>query len=129
MTRHGDPDDRWDRDDTAATLDGFHVERTDEPEETYRGMFASVFEVPDDARSIFVVYADYDTGDTFGRDDNQIMIMEVCDDLFEAQSLARTLEQAAGWSVTVNGIEYYIPWNGYFEHLNSVSVYTVALKS
>lgn len=62
----------------------------------------------------YVVYCEYYTGDTFGRD-YRAEIIGVFEESWEADVLVREARDFKGHGSLSNG--YYIPWNGYFESL------------
>ena len=141
VTRHGDPDDRWDRDSTASDHHIRGIEVTD-------GYFDLTvpFEVKE-GHQYYLVYVIYDTGDSFGRDDGQITFL----DLFESREKAEALADAVsadyrGQSsffgkggknvshqvkyVREDGTEctcYTGTWKGYFENYCGVSVEQVSV--
>lgn len=131
VTRNCDPNDEWDRDDTAASIDilGIRVSTTNG-----YGSIPVDFEI-DPAKTYYLLWADYDTGDSFGRDGNQLEII----DLFETetaamvaqQELLSTAENKYSTKYTRNSgskITYYKPWEGYFEYLNALNISPVSTK-
>jgi hypothetical protein len=130
VTRESDPDDRWDRDDTTFVLTRIRVEPSDEPQANNVWGYDRVFDfsVPDDVTKVYLVYAEYGTGDTFGNDDGQIVAFEAFTEEFQADYLAERLRVATGFSLpNDHGDDYYIPWTGYFETLNEVRVAELSL--
>lgn len=125
-TRAADPDDSWDRGNTAAhwTINGLRLVESD----GYR-----VHEVPFDAvagKRYHLVYAIYSTGDSFGHDD--AACLEIIG-VFEDEELAhRAAEAARGDGPCINelGEEYEMsrPWQGYFESLDELSVRAFVLE-
>lgn len=130
-----DSDDNWDRPDSYQRLNGFKVFK-DAPPYSYM----SVFEVEGEVRAgdrVFVVYADYDTGDTFGRDYGRIDVLEVFINVDDARGLieaAKSVEPDVdgridrSFSFHYNGKEYYKSWAGYFESLNSLDYEDVTVR-
>lgn len=84
---------------------------------SYRG-----FETPLDP-PFYVVYAEYTTGDTFGSD-FEACIVGVEKDAETADALATEARNKTGFGELSNG--FYVPWNGYFEHLDSIHVRRVS---
>lgn len=129
-TRAGDPEDRWDRDDTAASWTFNHVSIVEE--KAYFDL-AVPFEVkPGD--DVWVVAAIYSTGDSFGRDDGACCeYIDAFLDKHKARACRDAVEASRkGWDdhtdkdvkwVREDGSEGkldYVPWNGYFESLDDV---------
>lgn len=131
VTRPADPTDDWDRDDTAASLSvrGIHVVQ----KQGYRDLTVPFDVIP--GRAYWLVWVDYDTGDSFGRDGNQFEAI----DLFEDYELARAcgkacedLEEELNGKYVYDSLQYerqngervkvHAPWLGYFENLNRVEV-------
>lgn len=126
VTREADPEDNWDRSDTAADISIHGVEAADRYHD---------IDVPFDVETgvvYYLVWADYDTGDSFGRDCNRVEFI----DLFKTEELA---ENCAAIARDVKGYTYIfkrengrdcaqsVPWNGYFESLNAINVEAVEL--
>lgn len=123
VTRAAARDDNWDRDDTSSTWDvsGIHLSTDDK----YRS-------VPNylDAKEgdlIWVVYAVYSTGDSFGHDeDGSFEFINVFSNEKDARECAKTLlktesknpsyKLSNGKSVSLG----YVPWSGYFETLSYI---------
>ena len=133
VTRESDPDDRWDRDDTAFILTNIRVEPTDEdqgnsPYNVFGYSRVFDFSVPDDVTKVHLVFAEYSTGDTFGHEDGQIVVFEAFTEDYQANHLAQRLREATGYSIgNDHGEDYYVPWNGYFESLSEVRVVELSL--
>lgn len=109
VIRHGDPDDEWDNDSTDGIVevteynlvkeDGYHVLET-------------AFDVaPGD--SVWLVWAQYSTGDSFGSYGAQYELCGVFNDEIEAGIEAERLESVD---------DYSVPWKGYFESLDFIKV-------
>jgi hypothetical protein len=62
----------------------------------------------------YVVYAEYMQGDSFGSD-YEACIVGVVATQQEADDLLKEAEEYKGFGSLSNG--FYVPWNGYFEHL------------
>lgn len=93
----------------------------------------------------YLLYAVYETGDSFGRDGGRTEWIGLYRDFHLAQAQAEKIEQHANeydrrgqsssdaYTVKIvadNGTEYplHTPWNGYFEHLQYVSVEGVMIN-
>lgn len=134
VTRESDPDDKWDRDDTCQShnIKGFEIVDADRK-------YGYDFEVPfkiDPEKEYYLVAVYYDTGDSFGRDENVIDMIDLYDDINIATEVKRRIldnDNKGSYSVTIlnpQGKEYQIStsWVGYFEHLNDVEIHRVKLK-
>lgn len=133
VTRHGDPSDRWDRDDTDGSIDSVNAYYVDDTEDRgYRGMGWGDGDYDVDAKPgdiVHIVLAQYSTGDTFGRDGCQVSVMDVFKDNHDAVSLYMALKDVTDFSVKHNGREYYIPWVGYFESLDYLDIKTLIVQN
>lgn len=123
--RERDPDDMWD-----AGSDGYHnypkalVIDNDNPD--------CVGAISSDATEAYLVWAEYTTGCTFGSTAGNVEAIAVFSSKEKAEKCAKQCREYApsdynGWLMHIvleNGKshELYIPWLGYFESLNSVSV-------
>ena len=122
VTRHADPDDRWDADDTytSHSIRGFKV---------VKGYYdlAVGFE-PSYDKTYFLLYATYSTGDSFSHHEGEIEFVDLYEDENVAYENLRRLQQLeAGYSAKLlheNGEEYIfnVPWVGYFESLSDLEV-------
>lgn len=123
VTRLSDPEDRWDRDDTAGdiTIQGINIV----DKASYKDIDVPI-EVTE-GEIYYLLWADYNTGDSFGHDGNQFEAI----DLFttsKAAYLARRQLLAANKSSGIytrddgTNIQIYLPWEGYFESLNDLNV-------
>lgn len=129
ITRDRDPDDDWDNDDTCIHTSNFRIVKSD----------TGQFELPRGTKIATAVVANYCTGDTFGRYDGQIQVLDVFDNDEDAAALAGYLS-STGYRVVKNGREiyewekefkgkkYYCNWFGYFEHLNSMDLHTCLVQ-
>lgn len=127
-----DPEDEWSRDSTRSTYYPTHV--TISPSQ-YGDCPISDCEVGD---KVYLVWADYQTGDTFGSDSAVEFLAA-----FKHKGYAhRCVDQANlskkgnsyNWSINVklDGGEQYtvnIPWLGYFEHLEEVHVTELEVRA
>ena len=126
VTRKAYPEDDWDRGDTAAHISIHSIEVADRYHD---------IDVPFDVEPevvYYLVWANYNTGDSFGHDDNRVEFI----DLFKTEKLA---EECADIARASGGYNYIftrengrrctqsIPWNGYFESLNDINVEAVTL--
>lgn len=125
-TRTADTEDRWSRGDTAAdyTIEGILTN----DEITYKD-FVVDFEIKK-AEYYYLVYVDYGTGDSFGSDDNQLEFVDLFTTRKKAEGCVYSLEVPEGDDrfyasyTKENGqlVEFYKPWEGYFEHLNGIHI-------
>jgi hypothetical protein len=128
VTREGNPDDRWDRDDTAAdiTINDIRIVTTDQYHD-----IAVPFEIDPD-KSYFLLWADYDAGDSFGNDANQVEFIDLFETEEKAVEAQKWLEkpESVGY-IRENGagVTLYKPWTGYFENLNSINVDIVRVRT
>lgn len=125
-----DPDDRWSRDSTRSTYEVTGAWIGDGK----RGDCPITYCEPGD--KIYVVWADYTTGDSFGSD-SSIEFLAAFKNRSRAEACKRRADEKNGyedgWDIDVflDGEESYrvhIPWLGYFEHLNSVNITEVVVK-
>ena len=123
-------EDQWDRDDTDASWEFNHVTIASE-----NGWFDLT--VPFDVKKgddVWVVVAIYSTGDSFGRDDRACAeYIDAFLDKHKARECRDAIEKTrkswddredkkAEWireDGSVGKLDY-VPWNGYFEHLDDV---------
>lgn len=123
VTRHGDPNDRWDRDSTAATVSVKGIKQVDE--KGYHDL-AVPFDISHD-KAYFLLWADYDTGDSFGRDGNRTEWVDLFQSIESAEKARKELLDGSGYTrgyTRDDGtvIDFYVPWEGYFESLNDLRV-------
>jgi len=78
--------------------------------------------------TVYAVIVRYSTGDTFGREDGQTVCLDVFLDKSRAEELAEAAQRADEFRMTVNDVEYYVGWVGYFESLEDVSVETLVVR-
>jgi len=142
VTDPGDPDDKWDRDNTAQSIEGVSVYANDEDD---RGYYSWGYPTPElDVNigdTVYVVIIRYSDGDTFGNDEGQHAVADVFKDEIDALELQNWYE---GWTTTEHmrygggkvvpfqesfkGKEYRIPWAGYFERYESVNIYECKVR-
>lgn len=128
ITRECDPEDQWDRDDTAAeiTVTGVVISKGNE-----------YFDVAlpqdyDPSKPLYLLWADYDTGDSFGRDGNRFEAVDLFQDRDMADAAKSELERSESEGYTRDDgtyIKYYKCWDGYFEYLNDLHVEPVTVYS
>ena len=132
VTRHSDPDERWDGDDLAHSqyINGYSVHDKDVYGETFpmKGK-------PDLNKTYWLVYVNYSTGDSFHHETGCITFVDVFENANDADALARILEKdyenkdkydykplnvklPSGFEKEI----YTGTWKGYFERLESVRV-------
>lgn len=76
------------------------------------------------ADTVYIVWARYSTGSTFGSDQD-FVILDVFTDERQAHKVASALEKnekKESFQRRVAGKNYYIPWDGYFECLEDMYV-------
>lgn len=139
VTREGNREDPWDRDDTSCDW-SFH-------DVSIVGSNSSFDLIaPFDLKSgdrVWVVLAVYSTGDSFGHDDRACCeYIDVFLDENKALDCVRAIEKTSGsrWDdnteyaskwVREDGSEGkldYVPWNGYFESLDFVNCERLEVK-
>lgn len=133
QTREAD-DDGWDRGDFAVDADGFEAVKTD----VYSDKWNDVFEVSDDAEVLVGVIVRYTTGNTFGNTSGVVQVMDVFDNIEDAEALIKVLtdDQYKGsgsgrhynWNREYKGKEYYVNWLGYFESLDSIEAMVLTVR-
>lgn len=133
LTREPDSSDSWDRGSTSSSHEilglvlnsndcSFLSERLDIDFDVHAG------------ENYYLLYAVYDTGDSFGHDDDRGIEFI---DLFKSEEKAdkayevicRDSKQPRIYIETETGKthNFYAPWNGYFESLSYVEVKPVSL--
>lgn len=132
VTRERDPTDSWDRDCTAADIDIYGIELVLDGEKSYRDISVP-FEI-DRNKSYLLLWADYNTGDSFGRDDNQVEFIDLFESIEKADAARKKLSDSTDYSTKYTRedgteITVHIPWQGYFESLNSLNIAVVRVTS
>ena len=107
VTREGDPEDQWDRDSTdgSATVTACHLAHQD----GYDVLQASDIVAVGD--KVWLVWAQYSTGDSFGCDGGRYELCGVFSDSAAADAEVSRLQSVD---------DYSVPWNGYFENLDFI---------
>ncbi|WEM34355.1 hypothetical protein [Xanthomonas phage X1] len=129
VTRAGSPDDRWDRDDTAADISINGIEIVSEA--GYRDLSVP-FDV-DINKSYILLWADYNTGDSFGHDRNYVEFIDLFETIERAQAARKALEEGTSYTRSYvredgTGVSTSIPWAGYFESLNELRLDVVSVS-
>lgn len=81
--------------------------------------------------TVHVVVVTYQSGDTFGLDGGHTKVLDAFTALEDATALrdyVDTIGKSEGFNFAFRDKGYYAPWAGYFEHLESVSVWGVQIK-
>jgi len=98
---------------------------------SYRGGESLVKEMPDVSAgdTVYVVVVGYTSGDTFGRDGGHTAVLDAFTDPQGAEELMEAAaDNRSDYKMTVNGVEYYCPWVGYFEHQEECHVWEVVVR-
>jgi hypothetical protein len=139
-TEPGDPDDSWDRDNTAMAVDEVTVYKYYDEHQTKRYWYPELEVDAQPGDTVFVVILRYSTGDTFGNDDGQYDVADVFKTEIEAMELQNAFNQykpdytnwgsnkSTPFTIEFNGKEYRIPWAGYFEQYESVDIYPCMIR-
>lgn len=134
-SRERDPEDECDNGDTEGRVTNVWASYTKE-EPRYWSDSVIIPEPENFNGTLFAVVADYSSGNTFGRDGGYSQILNAFADNETAEALAvAALENKRdGWrtsydySFTFQGKEYSRSWAGYFECLNSLDVWEIAVR-
>jgi hypothetical protein len=136
ITRSIDPEDSWDKGDTAGEVANVTATSTDAAiEGSWYG--DSVVSLPGIhvGDTIYVVVVDYESGNTFGRYGGYYQILDAFTSNEDAEalcSLARAYDTAEKRnyteSLTYKNKEYYASWKGYFESTNSIDIWAVTVR-
>lgn len=118
-------EDEWDNGETAADISIQGVEFA----ERYFDVALPQEYVPG---PLYLLYANYDTGDSFGRQRNRFEAVDIFQDRSRAEAAQRALTDSPEGNASYvrdNGttIQYSCPWHGYFECLNYLEVEEVAI--
>lgn len=108
----------------------FHMEDSFEitDEEGYYDLLVD-FE-PQTDTPYHVVYCVYSSGDSFGRSSGNHSFLAFVKTVEEARKLVDVFSKTGenDYCVKVDGVDYYLPWKGYFESLETLDFATVYLK-
>lgn len=118
-------EDEWDNGETAADISIQGVEFA----ERYFDVALPQEYVPG---PLYLLYANFDTGDSFGRQRNKFEAVDIFQDRARAEAAQRALtnsEEGNASYVRDDGstIQYSCPWHGYFESLNYLELEEVAI--
>ena len=138
-TSEADPDDSWDRPNTAQDIIGWSAEvvKSEADKNSNYWNESITVAVDDDASEIYVVRILYSTGDTFGNDSGQIYLADAFDDEDDAHELLEKFKEydvnygsrkVVPYNFEFNGKSYDLPWSGFFERLESIRVETVTIS-
>lgn len=137
ITRHAKEGERWDGDDTEESHDihGFSVVKEKDGWD---------FILPYDptGKTLYLVCAFYDTGDSFHREENKLDLVSLVDDYADASTILRYIETDYKLFQESDKYDYkpstvHLPhskrneeiytstWKGYFERLREVRVETL----
>jgi hypothetical protein len=137
-TREPDDDDPWDNGDTGGEVTNVVASVTNrEPDRPQSGGWDSIVRDLNvgSGDTVWAVVADYESGSTFGRSGGYATVLDVFDNEPDATELAYAAEYGTAeegrpskGTFTVNGVEYYRTWNGYFETLQSMDVWEITVQ-
>lgn len=88
----------------------------------------------DDNKTYYLVYAIYDTGDSFGRDYGKLEVVGLFQNKDKAEAVKNVCKDSEEFSSLILKTEddveydYYPPWYGFFEHLQGVYVQIVRVQ-
>lgn len=142
-TDRADSSDPWSRDSTGGRVSNVSATLTeDKPDKAGTGGWGSYvkeFEGLKAGDTVYVVVADYESGDTFGRSGGHYQILDAFASADEADALLEAAnaynDQGGSRSERIsrglshNGVNYYVSWDGYFESLNSLDIWAVDVRS
>lgn len=131
-TREPYPDDDWDRGDTHTDVSINGVVMCDS-DKYFDLVLPGDY---DPSKPLYLLWASYDTGDSFGRDGGKAEFIDLFQDHERAQAALKVLQQATddsfeGSYIRDDGtpIKIYVPWVGYFESLNYITVESVYVRN
>lgn len=158
VTREGDPNERWDGDDT---YESHHIKGIKVVDEGSYYDFVAAFDV-DPSKTYYLLYTIYSTGNSFSHEEGKIQFVDLFETLEKAQKNLKRIEEHNKtykklndrwarpskeeqrelnklkktfdeWSVrlvTESGREYdfHVPWHGYFERLTTVEIEPVLVR-
>lgn len=125
-TREPNDDDKWDSGETAAHISVNGVEFA---EHYFDLVLPTEY---DPLKPLFVLWANYDTGDSFGQYCNKFEAVDIFQDRARAEAAQEALTGSKKYSASYvrddgTTIQYACPWHGYFENLNYLEVEEVAI--
>lgn len=141
VIRAADPNDRWDRDNTSTDheLRGVHLSK----DKSYDLFYDGDLSVGD---TIYIVYAIYSTGDSFGHDDkaeiefitahknkdvayHNMAMTKSCNKNNDRKGIRINYDSHVMLAFdTGQTFKFVPPWNNYFEHLDKVDVFETIVK-
>ena len=133
-SREPETENKWDAGEqfTEHSIQGFKIANKSE----YRDLVASF--MPKKNKPYYLVYAIYDTGNSFGRDCGKIEFFDLFDNIQVAEANVKILngirdKSKHGIQITIYDNEFkpyktQVPWLSYFECLQGVYVETVYLE-
>lgn len=130
VTRECDPDDSWGRDSTSTShsVTGLRLVARDTHDSV------SVEFEPEKGKIYHVLYAVWSTGDSFGHDEGlRFEVLGVYKNRKVAEQNEKRLREGSGnVRLKMEGREdtheYYTPWSGYFESLDTLEVLSFVLN-
>lgn len=122
-----DPENEWSRDSTETTnrVLSAHLKK----DQSYHSMPMD-FKV-DKGDDVFIVWAEYTTGDSFGRDGGNVELVLAFESYDKAEMCEKKIKEHYnnGDSYTLDlksssgkDISFFVPWKGYFESLDCVNI-------
>lgn len=126
QTREPNEGDEWDSGDTAADISIQGVEFAE------RYFDVALPQEYDASKPLFLLFANFDTGDSFGRQCNKFEAVDIFQDRARAEAAGSALmESPEGGASYVRDdgttIQYSCPWHGYFESLNYLELEEVRI--
>lgn len=116
ITREADPENSWSRDSTGGSVS---IRSAKLVSRDGYGVLQTAFSVaPGD--TVYLVWAQYSTGDSFGSDGGKYELCAVYDNAEDAATERERLEKVTDFSV---------PWTGYFEDLDFVRVEALTVEA
>lgn len=118
-------DDNYDEYSRADTYTSFTIEGVIFSKKYFDVTLAQEF---DPSKPLYLIYASYDTGDSFGCDYGRFEGIDIFQDLEKAKNAVEELEDDKKHEYTrENGkvIKYSKVWDGYFENLNYIEIIEV----
>jgi hypothetical protein len=125
VTEAADPTDSWDRDntDTDNTLTSVNFSNVN------NGQSLAIPFTPKGGKDIYIVWAEYSTGDSFGHDGGQFEVIDAFSSYKKAKACEQSVygknsdEQHMEW-IRENGVacKTNCPWYGYFENLETIHI-------